>query len=103
MTDDLAIPAFLKRERSTQPLPLKLAHIDGRRWRKLQTKRPEGETWSDAELQEVFLYDDAAPIGSGQRFVWVREGRKWCKLCSLDGTKAKITMAAWGEIARRKL
>jgi hypothetical protein len=101
--DTLDIPDFLRRERTGQPVQLLIANTAPRRkrWRKRPIHRPEGETWATAELVNVFLLDEAAPIGSGQRLVWVREGRKWCKLCSLDGTKAKISMAAWGIIARR--
>jgi len=101
--DDLLIPAFLQRPRGAQPIQLKLANLGRKRWSKLKTAHPEGETWATAELRDVFLFDEAAPIGSGRRLVWVREGRRWCKLCSLDGSKAKIRMADWAIIARRKL
>jgi hypothetical protein len=99
---DLIFPAFLVRPRGAQPIHLLLANLGQRRWKRIKTVRPEGETWDTAELQEVYLFDEAQPIGAGRRFVWVREGRKWCKLCSLDGTKVKIPMAVWAIIARRK-
>jgi hypothetical protein len=98
---DLTIPGFLRRERSSQPIGLLLAGLNRRRWRKGKIARPEGDTWATAELRSVFLFDEAQPIGCGRRLVWVREGRKWCKLASLDGTKTKITMAVWATIARR--
>jgi len=101
MSDDLTLPDFLRRPKSAQPVALRLAYVNGARWRRRRIERPEGETWETAELIEVHLMDEAAPIGSGRRLVWVREGRKWCKLCAVDGTKAKIPMATWARIARR--
>jgi hypothetical protein len=100
---DLDIPTFLRRPRSTQPLQLVLARVNRKRWSKLKTTRPEGDTWANAELRDVFLFDEAQPIGCGRRLVWVREGRRWCKLAGLDGSKVKIPMATWAIIARRKV
>ena len=101
MTIDLSIPSFLIRPKSNQPLALKLAYVNGNNhWRHSRPKRPEGATWETAQLREIFFRDEARPIGAGLRLVWVREGRRWCKLCSTDGTKSKITMAAWKLLAR---
>lgn len=101
--DALDIPAFLARPRSEQPIALRLANLNRRRWSRGKIVRPEGETWATAALRDVWLFDEAQPIGCGRRLVWVREGRKWCKLAALDGSKAKITMAVWATIARRTL
>jgi hypothetical protein len=98
---DLAIPDFLRRPRGSQPIQLLLANMARRRWSKIKTVRPEGATWETATLREVSLMDEAQPIGCGRRLVWVREGRKWCRLASLDGTKVKISMKTWAIIARR--
>jgi len=97
MIDTLEIPAFLKRERGLGVTPQPT-----RRKRYKAPPRPAGERWENARLVAAYLYDEAPTIGCGHRRVWVAEGRKWCKLASVDGlSKAKIPMAVWGEIARR--
>lgn len=102
MNDDLTIPEFLRRARSTQPRHLKLAYANGtRRYKRRPVGRPEGERWAHATLREVFFYDEAPTLGCGRRRVWVSEGRKWCKLAGTDGAKAKVSMAVWATIARR--
>lgn len=100
--NDLQIPAFLIRPRSTQPIHLLLANISRRRWRVHKVGRPEGQRWATAELVEVYLYDEAPTIGAGLRRLWVSEGRKWCKLAGTDGAKAKISMSVWAQIIRRR-
>ena len=95
MQDDLAIPLCLKRAPSAQPIHLKLARLNKRRWSKPKIERPE-----TAVLMDITLRDEVERLGCGRRLVWVREGRRWCKLAGLDGRKAKIPMALWGQILR---
>ena len=91
--DDLAIPEFLKGGHVGLPKTRK---------RRFKPVRPEGQRWENAVWQEIALYDEAPVLGCGRRMAWVSEGRKWCKLCTADGSKAKIPMAVWAQVARRK-
>jgi hypothetical protein len=100
MSDVLEIPSFLTRERSSQPIHLKLANLGRRRWKARKIERPAGNAWETAVLIDVTFKDEAPKIGCGRRYVWAREGRRWCKLAGLDGRKDKITMAAWVELMR---
>ena len=99
---DLAIPDFLRRERCALTQVTVSHKRPQRRFKRLRVPgRPAGERWADATLRDVWLYDEAPTIGCGRRRLWVSEGRKWCKLAGTDGSKAKISMAVWKEIARR--
>src|SRR5262249_43131346 len=99
--DQLAIPEFLRRPRGSAAVSRALSDMNRQRWERRKPQRPDGDSWATAVLRDVWLQDECAPIGSGRRLVWVREGRKWCKLASLDGTRVKIPMALWKQIARR--
>jgi len=102
MDDLLDFPDFLRRDATIVATRLRRS-VRSKKRRDMEHTRPEGETWTAAVLVDVLLYDEAQPIGCGRRLVWAREGRKWCKLAALDGSKAKITMAVWATIARRTL
>jgi hypothetical protein len=56
------IPDFLRGPRTP---------IEPRRRRRDKPKRPDGERWRAAQLTRVYLYDEAPPIGCGERLVWV--------------------------------
>ena len=93
--DDLAIPAFLKRERGEVQKKFRSP-----RWKRLPAaERPEGERWLNATRWEVTLQDEVSQLACGRRRLWVVEGRKWARLH--DGVKTiKVPMSVWGVLAR---
>lgn len=103
ITKDLTPPDFLRRPRpDRRAIDAILRNIENqRRWSRSKPRRPEGQRWQSAQLRDVFLQDEAPTIGCGRRLVWVSEGRRYCKLASIDGvSKAKITMATWAIVVR---
>jgi len=53
------------------------------------TPRPQGKTWSTAELHRVYLGLRAPSGMAGLRLVWAIVGYKWVRLCT-PGTNIKI-------------
>lgn len=98
--DDLAIPAFLKR----QPGEVK-PEVKTRR-AKVKARKPEGERYEDAERWEVFIESTETflrKLACGQRKLWAAEdetGARWVWLH--DGeTEQRVSMEAWQRMANK--
>lgn len=60
--------------------------------------KPEGDSWKSAELKKVWLTDECPTIGSGVRFVWVVEGKKFVRMAGPFGARAKLTIRDFNHV-----
>lgn len=55
-----------------------------------------------AVAYEIVLANELPRIGSGYRYVYVSEGRKWIHITNLNGDgKTRITKRKWNTIKKR--
>ena len=103
VTDDTAlggpIPAFLRGKSPTTVVPRK------RRWTRLVAQRPEGDRWAAAERWEITVppewSDRHGGLGSGRRYVWALEGRKWAYLRDNESYVIQVPAADWQRAANK--
>ncbi|MBN86131.1 MAG: hypothetical protein CL885_01265 [Dehalococcoidia bacterium] len=88
----MTIPHFLRREKNhvSTPKPRR-TKIKWAMPRLANEKRPpKSKTFVGAEQVTVHLHDECKSIGSGQRIVWAKSGRKWTHLCDITGNRGKV-------------
>tara|TARA_R100000808_G_C2154027_1_gene164736 strand:- start:5204 stop:5614 length:411 start_codon:yes stop_codon:yes gene_type:complete len=100
--DPLEIPAFLKR---TGPAPkVRKQRRTRQRWNMpklpFATRPPKAKAWKGATRATVILGDECPRIGSGQRHVWAKRGRKWVLLCDSLGNRGKLRIADFDRFLR---
>lgn len=49
-------------------------------------------------LVKVYLYDELPRIGSGYRFVFAKEGRKWVHIKGYNNVNGKLPLKRWKEL-----
>ena len=100
MTDFFYIPEHLRREKGD-------VVIKRRRPRRARPavpttpfeKRPP-KTMKGAEKIFIHLDDHCPRIGSGNRLVWAKPGRKWVHLCDAGGNRGKVSVETFNMVRK---
>ena len=93
----LKIPAFLDRQTNgIKPAAIKSA---GKPRRK-KAKPPKAKNWKGAERVNLLLADQCSRIGSGNRYVWAKIGKKWVYLADNYGGRGKLDVRNFNLVKR---
>ena len=85
------IPAFLDRRTNGVTQDTVADTGDGELWRR-DIKPPKAKKWKDAERVNLILADQCPKIGSGNRYVWAKVGRKWVYLADDSGNRGRLSV-----------
>jgi hypothetical protein len=104
MTDFFYIPEHLRREKDG--VVIKRRRQYGRTRLAVPTapfEKYPPRTMKGAEKVAIHLNDHCPRIGSGNRLVWAKTGRKWVHLCDAGGNRGKVSVEIFNSVKKDRV